>query len=270
MRILFSTVLWLGLFIASFAYVVLPTARQTALAGTIPNQPPASTVWQIDPTQMNIGIFVLDYATLTLHDAYFLQEPACTQRIANEVLAANAHTALTGTATGTLIQTVTEAGGTLYETADAAGDFYAWHINLGDYTAQALLHPCTGHPIFVGETIWAGHGLRPYPTHSLTSTLLVQLSTAITTPQAVTLLEQSAAMTVSAESAWGAIANLNLVHDLAHDPAFKTIAFLYKPATGYVDPALELAEAEWVFIIYCLPTPTPAHPANLYLPLVQQ
>ena len=70
-------------------------------------------------------------------------------------------------------------------------------------------------------------------------------------------------------AAWSTIADLNLLHDLAHRP-FKVVALLYRPAMGYLDPAQELAQAEWILIAYTEPTPRAQMQFEHYLPLVRQ
>ena len=59
------------------------------------------------------------------------------------------------------------------------------------------------------------------------------------------------------------------VHDLAEQP-FKTLAFLYRPAIGYIDPAEELAQAEWIFIVYTNPSSRTQSNIEQYLPLIQK
>lgn len=245
--------------------------QRSAKAGTVPPTPAATPTpsWSIDPMQTNIAVLTLSYATAQLQQAYLVQEATCTTPLTEQALIVAARAALSNTATGDLIALTTQAGGSLAESLEQQGEFHAWHVHLGDLTASVLLSPCTGNVIFAGESIWASHGTRPYPRDPLPAPTLLHLSSIITPPQSLTIVGQSEALTLTAEAAWSKLADLNLVHDLAQHP-FKILAFLYRPATGYVEPAEELAQAEWVFLIYRAPLPRAQSRVEQYLPLIRQ
>jgi hypothetical protein len=244
---------------------------QSVQAGTVPPTPTVSATpeWSAEPVPTNIVVLTVSYTTAQLQQAYLFQESDCTEALTNHALLITARTALSNTATGERIAIVTEAGGSLAETLDQQADLYSWYVHLGNFTARAFLSPCTGKVLFAGESIWAGQGMRPYPRNPLPASALVQLSTLITAPQTFITIGQTDFLTLTAEAAWNQIANLNVVHDLAQQP-YKALAYFYRPATGYVDPAEELARAEWVFILYRTPSPRAQGRSAYYLPLIRQ
>lgn len=236
-------------------------------AETVPPVP--TPAWSIDPAQRNMALFILDYAGAAVKDAYFWQEPPCQPTLSVPALTLHARDALTSTQTGAQMALIVNAGGRLPEIATWTGEFFDWTLHLGDFTARALLTPCHGEPVFAGESIWMGHGVRPFPRHPLPATALLRLPTHVPPPPTLATVAQTEGMTITAEAAWVTIADLNLLHDLAQQP-FDTLAFLYRPATGFVDPSAELAHAEWVFIVYREPMPRAQTPADYYLPLIHQ
>jgi|GEM_PF-5384453 len=266
MRLLFSTTTLLCLLFVVFCVPQKTTFYQLAHAQTIP---PPTPPWFIEPGKMNIAVLMVDYKDSELQQAYFMQEEPCQQPLSAQTIITNARRALSNTITGDLIDTTLQTNGLLAESLDWESAFMAWQVHLGDFTANALLHPCTGNVIFAGESIWAGYGERPYPHNPLPAQALLHLSEVITPPLGLATIEPSTFITKTAVDAWAEIANLNLVHDLARQP-FQTVAFLYRPATGYVDPAEELAEAQWIFILYSEPATLGQTNFAHYLPLIRQ
>lgn len=263
------------------AFLIATVLAFLLLAGQVADQPGTPVVyaetvppvptpaWRIDPNQNNMAVLIVDYAGSTVKEAYFLQEPACQSALPAATLTLNARTALSGTITGDQLALALEAGSRLPERMSWSGPFFAWSLHLGDFTAQALLTPCLGQPLFAGESIWMGHGVRPFPHHPLPATALTRLPTRLPPPATLATVAQTEWMTITAAMAWSAIADLNLLHDMAQQP-YATHTFLYRPATGYVDPRKELAHAEWVFIIYHeLPLRT-QRPIAQFLPLICQ
>lgn len=243
-----------------------------AHAGTVPPTPtvtitPTAT-WSIAPTQTNIAVLTLSYATAELQQAYLIQETTCSGPLTEQALMLTARAALSNTATGKRIALTTQAGGSVAETVEQQGELPAWSVHLGDFTASVFFSPCTGNVIFAGESIWAGQGIRPYPRNPLPAPTLLHTTT-ITYPSSLTTIGQSEFLTLTAEAAWAKVADLNLVHALAQQP-FKTLAYFYRPATGHVDPAEELAQAEWIFILYPTPAPRTQSKVEQYLPLIRQ
>lgn len=236
-------------------------------AETVPPVP--APTWQIDPNQHNMALFIVDYAGVEAKEAYFLQEPPCQTVLPTATLTLNARAAISNTLTGEQLALAIEAGSRLLERATWSGPFFDWSIHLSDFTARTLLTPCLGQPIFAGESIWMGHGIRPFLRHPLPATALTRLSTRVPPPAALATVAQTEGMTITAEAAWSTIADLNLLHDMAEQP-FATQAFLYRPATGYVDPREELIHAEWVFLVYREPTQRAQIADDYYLPLITQ
>lgn len=236
-------------------------------AETVPPVP--TPAWQIDPNQHNMALFIVDYAGAEAKEAYFLQEPPCQTALSATTLTLNARTAISNTMTGELLARAIEAGSRLPESVTWLGPFFHWSVQIGDFTAQVRLTPCLGQPIFAGESIWMGHGVRPFPHQPLPATALTRLPTRVPPPAALATVAQTEGMTITAEAAWSTIADLNLLHDMAKQP-FTTQAFLYRPATGYVDPREELAHAEWVFLVYREPTQRAEIADDYYLPLIAQ
>lgn len=241
--------------------------RSAVRAETVPPVP--TPAWQIDPNQHNIALFIVDYASAEAKEAYFLQEPSCQTALPATTLTLNARTAISNTMTGGLLARAIETGSRLPESVTWIGPFFHWSVQLGNFTAQVRLTPCLGQPIFAGESIWMGHGVRPFPHQPLPATALTRLPTRLPPPAALATVAQTEGMTITAEAAWSTIADLNLLHDMAEQP-FATQAFLYRPATGYVDPHEELAHAEWVFLVYREPAQRAEIPDNYYLPLIQR
>lgn len=232
--------------------------------------PPAPTpAWNIDPNQNNLAIFIVDYAGDAVKEAYFLQEPSCPTALPATTLRINARSAISNTLTGGQLALALQAGSRLPETTTWFGALFAWSLHLGDFTAQTLLTPCLGQPIFAGESLWMGQGVRPFPRQPLPATTLSRLPTQIPPPAVLTTVDQTEWMTITAEAAWSTIADLNLLHDLAQQP-FAAHAFLYRPATGYLNPLEELEHAEWVFIVYRKPLNRAQLPDEYYLPLIHQ
>lgn len=266
MRILFATAIMLG-----FSWLALSAGGGTGIAAVhAETVPPAPTpAWRVDPGQHNTAVLILDYAGRALKAAYFFQEPTCQPTLATATLTLNARNAFSNTLTGAQMAHILQAGNRLPEMVTWAGEFFDWSIHLGDFTAKALLTPCRGEPIFAGESIWMGEGVRPFPRQALPASALVRLATNVPPPPTLATVAQTEGMTVTALMAWTSIADLNLVHDLAQPP-FDTQAFLYRPATGFVDPHDELAHAEWIFIIYRAPTLRAQTPNDYYLPLIRQ
>jgi hypothetical protein len=276
MRNLFSVAIVLCFFFAALYLPPIGSSPSLVLAGTVPPRPttptptPVSTPsWPIDSQQTNIGLFVVDYASAEVKQVYFQQEAPCSEPLPIQTIITNARSAISNTLTGQHLEVTVQAGGMLAESLEPADDFLAWSVHLGDFTGSALLHPCTGHPLFAGESIWAGHGVRTYPREPLPAESLQTLSNLIPPPPSLATVAHSDFMTMTAETAWAGIANLNLLHDLAQQP-FKTVAFLYRPAIGYVDPTEELAQAEWIFIVYTDPSPRSQSTIEQYLPLIRQ
>lgn len=269
MRVLLGVVTFFWLSLMALCAPNNAALYQTAQAGTVPapSTPPAT--WTVDPERVNIGIFVVDYPQRTLQQAYFFQETPCVEPLADELIITNARAAFSNTLTGERIALTIEAGGMIAESLHWEAQFLAWAVHLGDFTGKALVAPCSGNVLFAGESIWSGQGVRPYPNRPLPPASLIQLSTSITPPQSLALIEQSAGMTMSATTAWSAIADLNLLHALAQQPV-TTHAFLYRPATGYVEPAAELAQAQWIFIVATASLLSPPNRTELYLPLIRQ
>ncbi|MCE7987740.1 MAG: hypothetical protein DYG89_41785 [Caldilinea sp. CFX5] len=264
MRILLITVVGL-LWLAGQA-----TDNRWASAAYAQTVPPAPTpAWNIDPNQNNLALFIVDYAAEGVKEAYFLQEPPCQSALPTTTLTLNARAAISNTLTGGYLAFALQAGSRLPETTTWFDALFAWSIHLGDFTAQALLTPCLGQPIFAGESLWMGQGVRPFPRQPLPAAALTRLPTPVPPPAALATVAQTEWMTITAETAWSAIADLNLLHDLAQQP-FATHAFLYRPATGYADPLEELAHAEWVFIVYRGPLNRAQIPDEYYLPLIHQ
>lgn len=234
-------------------------------AETVPPVP--TSAWNIDPNQRNMALFIVDYAGAAVKEAYFLQEPPCPTALPVPTLTLKARTTISNTLTGGQLALAIKAGSQLPERVTRFGPFFDWSIHLSDFTARALLTPCLGEPIFAGESIWMGHGVRPFPRQPLPATALTRLSTRVPPPTALATVAQTEGMTITAEAAWSTIADLNLLHDITEQP-FATQAFLYRPATGYVDPQEELAHAEWVFLVYREPAARTQRPDSYYLPLI--
>lgn len=267
MRILFGVAF--GLFLALWAFCAPPKAwpQPSTQAQTLPPIPTAS--WQITTTTTNIATFIVDYAGTTVKEAYFLQDSACGTALAETLLITNARAAISNTKTGRYMALTLHAGGKIAESTRWDQDLFSWSTYFGDFMAQALLAPCSGQVIFAGESVWMGQGVRPALHTPLPMTDLVSLPTNIALPPALTIIAGPISMQRPVEDAWRLISNLNLVHDLAQQP-FKVIALLYRPATGYVDPAQEMAKAEWIFLVYTGPTPRAQTQFEYYLPLVRQ
>ena len=267
MRNLFSVAIVLWFFFALLYTPLLASSPLMVLAGTVPPTPTPS--WTIDTKQTNIGVFVVDYASAKVKQAYFQQEPPCSEPLSVPNMITNARAAISTTLTGQRLDVTVQAGGTLAESLEPADEFLAWSVHLGDFTGSALLHSCTGNVLFAGESIWAGHGVRTYPREPLPAESLQTLPDAVAPPQSLATIAHTAWMTMTAEAAWARIAPLNFLHDLAEQP-FKTLAFLYRPAIGYIDPAEELAQAEWIFIVYTNPSSRTQSNIEQYLPLIRQ
>ncbi len=266
MRLLFSITNFLYLALALFCALQGNPFYQAVQAETIPIATPS---WSMDTEKMNIAVLTIDYTTNELRQAYFMQEMSCQHPLSDQTIITHARMALNNTAIGDLMDTTLQANGLLAESLDWTGELLSWQVHLGDFTANALLHPCTGNVIFAGESIWTGQGERPYPRNPLPTQSLLHLATAITLPTTLTMIEPPLLITQTATDAWAEIADLNLVHDLTQQP-FAALAFLYRPATGYVDPAEELAAAEWIFILYSEPLPLAQTQFEHYLPLIRQ
>ncbi len=266
MRLLFSITTFLCLTLTILCAPQENLFYQTIHAQTIP---PATPTWLIDAEKMNIAVLTVDYTSNALQQAYFMQEMPCQQPLSDQMIITHARTALSNTATGHLIDTTLQANGRLAESLDWVDELLSWQVHLGDFTADALLHPCTGHVIFAGESIWAGQGERPYPRNPLPVQSLLHRATAITPPPTLITIKPPLQITQTATEAWAEIADLNLVHDLAQQP-FEVVAFLYRPATGYVDLAEELAKAQWIFILYSKPHLLAQSKLEHYLPLIRQ
>lgn len=266
MRILFCGIIVLGCFFIVQYTPVIASSSQAVLAGTVPPTP--ISAWALDSTQSNIGVFIVDYAGVEVKQAYFLQEPPCGEPLSAQTIITYARSAISTTLTGQRLDVTVQAGGMLAESLESADEFVTWSVHLGDFTGSALLHPCTGNVIFAGESIWAGHGVRTYPRAPLPTESLQTLPDAITPPQSLATVTHTEWMTMTAEAAWVGIAKLNLLHDLTQQP-FKTLAFLYRPAVGYLDPSEELAQAEWIFIVYTNPQPRSQRTIEQYLPLIR-
>lgn len=267
MRNLFSVAIVLWFFFALFYIPLLASSPLMVLAETVPPNPTPS--WTIDSKQTNIGVFIVDYAGVEVKQAYFLQEPPCGEPLSVQTIITNARTAISTTLTGQRLDVTVQAGGTLAESVEPTDEFVTWSVHLGDFTGSVLLHPCTGNALFAGESIWAGHGVRTYPREPLPAESLQTLTNAVAPPPSLASVAHTDFMTITAEAAWARIANLNLLHDLTEQP-YKTLAFLYRPAVGYVDPAEELAQAEWIFIVYTNPSPRTQSTIEQYLPLIRQ
>lgn len=232
--------------------------------------PPAPTpAWRIDPNQSNLALFIVDYAGDAVKEAYFFQEPSCRTALPATTLTLNARAAISNTLTGKYLAQALQAGSRLPEKTTWLDALFAWSIHLGDFTAQTFMTPCLGLPIFAGESLWMGHGARPFPRYPLPANALTRLPTQVPPPATLATVAQTEWMTVTAKAAWSTIADLNLLHDIAQQP-FATHAFLYRPATGYVDPVEELAHAEWVFIVYRGPLNRTQIPDEYYLPIIHQ
>jgi len=266
MRNLFSVAIMLWFVFAVLYTPMMASSPLMVLAETVP--PISTPSWTMDSKQTNIGVFAVDYASAQVKGVYFLQEAPCGEPLSVQTIITNARTAISTTLTGQWLDVTVQAGGALAESLEPADEFLAWSVHLGDFTGSALLHPCTGNVIFAGESIWAGHGVRTYPRQPLPAESLQTLPTAITPPQSLATVAHTDFMTMTAEAAWAGIANLNLLHDLAQQ-SFKTLAFLYRPAIGYVDPAQELMQAEWIFIVYTNPSPRTQNNIEQYLPLIR-
>lgn len=267
MRILFgvATVLFLSLW--AFCVPTTVWLQPSTQAQTLPPSPTPS--WPITTTATNIATFIVDYAGTTLKEAYFLQDPACATPLTETRLITNARTAISNTVTGHRLAFALSAGGQLAESFEWPQDLFSWSVYLGDFTARALLAPCSGQVIFAGESIWMGHGVRP-PLHTpIAPAALLHLPTSIPLPPTLTTMTSADVITDTVVAAWSTIADLNLVHELAHQP-FQVVALLYRPTTGYIDPAQELAQAEWILIVYTEPTPRAQTQFEHYLPLVRQ
>lgn len=267
MRILLgvATVLFLSL----WAFCVPTTAwsQPSAQAQTLPPSPTPS--WQMTTTATNIATFIVDYAGTTVKEAYLLQDPICERPLTETLLVTNARVAISNTLTGHRLAFTLQAGGKPAETLAWPQDLFSWSLYLGDFSAQALVAPCSGEVIFAGESIWMGEGVRPALHTPISSSLLLHLSTAIPQPSTLTTVASPDWVTDTVATAWSTIADLNLLHDLARQP-MKVMALLYRPATGYVDPAQELAQAEWILIVYTEPTPRAQTQFEHYLPLIRQ
>ncbi len=266
MRLLFSTTLLLCLALAICCAPQENFLYPSAKAQTIPQPTPS---WTLDANKMNIAVLTVDYSTNALQHAYFMQEPSCLQPLSTQTIITQARAALSNTATGDLIDTTLQANGLLAESVDWADEFMNWEVHLGDFTANALLSPCTGNVVFASESIWTGYGERPYPRNPLPAQSLVHLAETSPPPLALTPLEASQLITDTLPDAWAAIADLNLVHDLSQTP-YSALAFLYRPATGYVDPLEELEEAQWIFVLYTEARPQAQGEFKIYLSLIRQ
>lgn len=220
-------------------------------------------------TATNIATFIIDYAGTTLKEAYLLQDPSCERPLTETILVTNARAAISNTLTGHRLNFTLQAGGKPAETLAWPQALFSWSLYLGDFSAQALVAPCSGQVIFAGESIWMGEGARPTLHTPISPSLLLRLPTAIPLPAPLTTVASPDWVTDTVAAAWSTIADLNLLHDLAHQP-FKVMALLYRPATGYVDPAQELAQAEWIVMVYTEPTPRAQTQFEHYLPLVRQ
>lgn len=267
MRILFgvATVLFLSLW--AFCAPTTIWLQPSTLAQTLPPSPTPS--WQMTTTATNIATFIVDYAGATVKEAYFLQDPACATPLTATRLITNARTAISNTVTGQRMAVTLSASGQIAESVGWPQDLFSWSVYLGDFSAQALLAPCSGQVIFAGESIWMGHGVRPTLHTLIAPAALLHLPTAIPLPPTLTTLASAGLITDTVVAAWSTIADLNLVHDLAHQP-FKVVALLYRPAMGYLDPTQELAQAEWILIVYTEPTPRAQTQLEHYLPLIRQ
>lgn len=267
MRILFGVAIVLFLSLWACCAPTTVWLHPSVQAQTLPPSPTPS--WQITTTATNIATFIVDYAGTTVKEAYFLQDPACATPLTETLLITKARAAVSNTVTGQRLAFALSAGGAIAESWRWPQDLFSWSVHLGDFTAQALLASCSGQVLFAGESIWMGHGVRPYLRAPISPSALLHLPTRLPLPSALTPLTSSDPMTGTLEAAWSAIADLNLLHDLAQQP-FHVAALLYRPATGYLDPAQELAQAEWVVIVCTEPTARAQTQFEHYLPLIRQ
>ena len=215
--------------------------------------------WFINPSQSNIGIFVLDYQTLAFRAAYFTKQEPCgsnRQPVSEEELQERAGGLFNAVGKNWSRRVITDDKGNeqseLAFKTTLAGDLAVLDLPPGDFGGFAVLHRCSGLVIYAGSILYMGKGEQLFPANPINPDVLTHKKTSINSPQRVDVIFGPYVGHIEKESglsAWNSIQDLNFVQDLAVSP-YDVLVYLYPRTVGVFNPD----DAEWVIFVQRKPT----------------
>lgn len=170
--------------------------------------------WTFPSHLSNIAIITLDYQTLALKDVYVTNQTPCsskTQAVSDEELTARA---------SDLFRATQEYWEGQFNVS-YAGDLAVLYDAPGDLGGVAVFHRCTGLALYARSLVWpGGGGEQLYPAQPIDSKSLQHTRSQVSPPQKVDVMIGSEADSDREKglSAWNAMADLNVVKELASSP----------------------------------------------------